>query len=109
MDKTKIPTITITIDATEDEPAREVEVYKWLTQDENDEYQMTLIGDVDVSGNADGKFTATTFNAIKARNYKLKAMLKSPAWQEMSVWSPEQRESLMDKVSDLSEKKKQSK
>lgn len=88
-------------------------LYNWLTQSEDDAAQAILTGDQEFAvGNTDGDKVTVTTTLVKLneyRNFRLKALLKTPDYSEVDAWSPDAREALVDEVSKIVDKKKPSK
>lgn len=101
----KIPTTILEIG----EDKLKVEVYQWLSQEEEDEYNSILIGSKAIETNTKAKelsFSVSYSDVLKANSYRLKTLLKSPSWDEVSQWSPDLRKELNDKVTEVIDKKK---
>lgn len=85
----------------------EVEVYKWFTQDEDDIYTNLQVGDQTIDTDSEKqKFTVSFTKVIEARNYKMKTLIKSPSWEEISTWEPSLRDKVIKELDELTNKKK---
>lgn len=109
MDKSKIPTKELLIGKGEDRV--KVKIYKWLTQDEESEYQNIVVGsnEFEIGDNTDGvKATVPFANIAKANKFLIESMCVSIKWEEYNVWSPETREELLEKLNVIRNIKKKS-
>lgn len=102
MDKSKIPTEKFIIE--DEEQKIDIEMYKWMTQEEEDTFDNLRIGNRSLG--SEEKFTIPYSVAIEARNYRLKALLISPKFEDLNIMSPSIREKIMIKVIEIVDKKK---
>jgi hypothetical protein len=90
----------------------DIEVYEWLTQDEEDKYNNIIMGteDIDVSGDGvEGNNISIKVSAVKlsdARKFLVESLCASLTWDEYNVRSPKFREELFRKISDVRTGKK---
>lgn len=117
MDKSQIPTKSYTFG--EGEYVKEVSIYEWITQQEEDEYQEILLGDQqigsDVAQKLDSKnkentgnefkFSLSIKNVNKAKDYLVKAYLASNAG-EYDIMRPDVRLAISQKIEEIHSKKK---
>lgn len=108
MDKSAIPTVKIKIGEKEDQ--KEIELYQWLTQQEDDEYQNILTGgeklELSSSDTDSIKFSATIANVTSARNYLVEHYCINLKPEEFNVMNPALRSELAEKIQELYAKKK---
>lgn len=108
--KDKIPTIKLTVG--NDEYKYEAELYKWLTQEEEDSFQEKLgINDMEqdvssLNSSSDFVLKVTIRKLNEANEHRLKCLLKNPTYEEYNTWNPEARDELLREVTKLIDKKK---
>ena len=84
----------------------DVEVYKWLTQEQEDQYNTTLLGDegVDIGSN-DGKGEVSVMvkmsNVSAGRKLLVQFSCKNLSWEQYNVLSPKERELLFSGISKI--------
>lgn len=106
MDKSVIPTTKIEIGKNEDK--RVIEVYQWLTQQEDDEYLSLLTQGRDFSPDAEGNVSISTnaSNIATARNYLIEHYCIGIKSEEFNVMRPDLRQELINNIEALHSKKK---
>ena len=76
---------------------KEIEVYKWMTQDQEDEYLSIMTEGkeytIDSEGNTQLSVSARALS--NSRKYKVESLCKSLSWEEFNNWSPEDRSKLL--------------
>ena len=113
MDKSKVPTRDIVLGTGEEQV--KVKVYKWLIQEEDDQYQTILVGesmDLDMES---GDKTANTIRTkigfssyAAARKYLVETMCINLSWDDFNILSPDMRDELFTKLDVLRVIKKKS-
>lgn len=85
----------------------EVEVRKFLTQEQEDQHQSILMGDQDIdvdvndkkdSGSEKMTIKVNMSNTNAARKYLVETMLVSHKWEDFNVWEPVLREDLLKQI-----------
>lgn len=78
----------------------EIEMYSWLTQDEENAYTMLIVDPKNYQDGDDGErvqvLTADTI--VEAKKFLVENMLKSHTWDEFNVLHPEIRASIVEKL-----------
>jgi hypothetical protein len=103
--KDKIPTVEFTDKSGEFKAS----VYEWITQDEDDEYMAILTGGQKFEVEevtTDMKFMTSYADMMKAKNFRIRAALKTPSGDEVLAWPPKPRAELIEFVTELLDKKK---
>ncbi len=96
--KDKIPLETFQVEEVE------VKAYQWLTQEEEDQFNIILSGDQEYS-ESDAPKTKYS-HVIAAKNYRLKCLLVNPTFEELNILPPKVRDAIANKVQELIDKKK---
>lgn len=106
MDKSAIQTKKITIG--KDSDKREITVYAWLTQYEEDEYLSILTKGKDFTPDLEGNVSISTNaeNISAARNYLVEHYCTDLKMDEFNVMRPDLRKELTDAIELLNAKKK---
>lgn len=105
----KIPTVKVEFTGLEEK--RDVEVYKWLTQDEENEYNIIISEGQDFERNQDGDFQFKVYPStlVKANKFLFDCLVLDVKWEDFNCWPPSDREQLLDKLGEIkgqSDKKK---
>ena len=115
MDKSSIPTLELTIGKGANKQT--IQIYKWLTQEAENEYLSILGGDSGIDSkqslndigqeNVD-EFTikASLKNVYASQQFLLKSMLVKPTYEEFNVMRPSIREEIVTRVEKIHNKKK---
>lgn len=103
MDKSKIPTVTVKLSN-----GFELELYSFLTQEEETEQLAILSGDQPLSLDGDSsKISVTAPQLALVGKHKFQSLSKNLTWEEFNVLSPKVRAEIQEKlneVTDLSKK-----
>lgn len=102
MDKSKIPTTKIKLGD------REIEVYQWMTQEEEDQYLNTLTGDKEMSLSSEMEMQTSYSTLAKARNFMVQTLCKDFTFEEFNILSPDLRKELDAELAKIVNKKKSS-
>lgn len=112
MDKSQIPSKSYTFG--EGEYVKEVKLYEWITQDEEDKYQSILMGEAEINTDTaedikKGKkysISITVNQVSEARKHLIASYLCEMNIEEFNVLSPTVRAGIGDKVEEIHSKKK---
>lgn len=106
MDKSAIPTKTVSIG--KDDTKREVKVYEWLTQKEEDEYISLLTGGQAFTPDESGSISMTTTaeGLAASRNYLIEHYCIDLSMDEYNYMNPKLRADLNTAIEDLRTEKK---
>lgn len=84
---------------------KKVEIYKWLTLEESTEYSEIALGEVDITDEKKlSEVVLTSRIWGKLNQFLIKHLCKSPGYEEIFQWSPQDRNELIEKLRDLLEK-----
>lgn len=108
---------TIEIDIGKGNEKLTIKIYKWLSQDSENEYMSILAGDTGIDTSQDledtknlkvgiFKVKASLKNIYKAQQYLLKNILIIPTYEEFNVMQPSVREEISRRVDKQHNKKK---
>jgi hypothetical protein len=108
MDKSKIPTDTFTVG--EGENKINVEVYQWITKEEDKKYNEFITKGMSIDegedGNGEVKVQLRQVDIIEAKDYLVKCMLKNPSYEDYNVMMPKYRDEIEDRIYELYNEKK---
>jgi len=97
----RIPITTIEFDGAEGK--RVLEVYKWLSQDEENDYNLIISEgqDFEKDENGEFRFKVLPSTLAKANKFLFQALVKNVEWDEFNYWPPKDREMALDKLSEI--------
>ena len=106
MDKTGIPTKTITLGKGKGQ--LEVKVYEYLTQEEEDQRIELMTGenDVEIVPGQDPVFKTKISNINRARDYLISAICVDLTPEKVNIMPPKLRKELTDQLQSLTETEK---
>lgn len=101
--KENIPTRKITVGKGEE--AKEIEIYEWMTQDEENEYQGLLFGETeaDESTLKSGEFRVKLKNLLTTNKFLVEHLCKDLKWEDFNTWNPELRAEVVAEVGKVRE------
>lgn len=97
----KIPTTKFEVDAMETKQT--LEIYKWLTQDEENDYNLILSEGQTFDKDAKGDFVFKIYPEMLAKlNKHLFAVLvRGLNWEEFNQWEPNARDEVFVKLNEV--------
>lgn len=104
----EIPTIEIEIGKGED--LKKVLLYQWLTQEEEDQYNAIMLGDLQISQEqmdaaARGElgFNVSLKKISESNKFLIESMCTTP-WDQINSWKPSLRQELVSKIQEMRSK-----
>lgn len=88
---------------------RELEVYEWLTQDEEDRKEQITLGDrayeVEHGKEMTVTVSVTAEKMAELRRFKVEALCRNLTWEEFSIQPPKVRDAITEILEEAEKKK----